>query len=391
MYFYVDGKPYGPFTMGKDGFPIAGEVARHFRREKGYSAVYVASHLGDVSERWVLKMEHENRVPDSITRRRALCLLLGIPPMLLGLANANDFNAPETVIKTGSFDIDVYTNGLSVLWDSFHSGVPISTILKQVNTTIPTLRSIESKDINLTLSGYYRLASRLYREKGVYDLAEKNIEDSERYALAGKNDYLYASGLLSHGRTLVETGTIEKGIIYLRDAYSRSLDDTSGLHGTASIELAMALSRLPTTAKDRRVIEGYVREAQKEADAVTNDGSFTSLDRGIVSVYTVDVLMHLQSRQGIEDMVEDASTLLQPQHTWRHALLDILQAGYSLETHELYGCLSAMERAYDAAKSIDSVYLLGLLRELGNALHSRYGDEKGVQGILKKLKIKPSV
>jgi transcriptional regulator with XRE-family HTH domain len=109
MIFCVNGVDY-EFDVDKDGYPNCGQVMRYFRRLKGYSASYVADKLGDVSERWIFKMESENSVPEAISRRRAICLLLDIPPALLGLATVDDVRyldmSEMKALKT--VDMDVY-------------------------------------------------------------------------------------------------------------------------------------------------------------------------------------------------------------------------------------------------------------------------------------------
>ena len=70
----------------EDGFPVAGLVVRHFRDKKRWTQAQLASKL-KITELMVRMMETKNKGLDSIERRRALCKLLGIPPILLGLGS----------------------------------------------------------------------------------------------------------------------------------------------------------------------------------------------------------------------------------------------------------------------------------------------------------------
>src|SRR5579884_143052 len=83
-----DGNLYGPFSIQDDGFPNAGEVVEFYRSKKKISRAMLAQKLG-VTPRRVQIMEHDNKVFESITRRRALAEMLGIPLVLFGLASSS--------------------------------------------------------------------------------------------------------------------------------------------------------------------------------------------------------------------------------------------------------------------------------------------------------------
>src|SRR5436190_19623992 len=86
---------YGPFSAGEDGYPNAGEVVRSFRILRSMSAAKFAElysqALGEKKPKtriWVLRMEKTNNVPVDIARRRAICDILEIPYVLLGISTA---------------------------------------------------------------------------------------------------------------------------------------------------------------------------------------------------------------------------------------------------------------------------------------------------------------
>lgn len=92
LIFWGEKGKYGPFAAQEDGWPKAGEVVRHYRRKLKMSAEELAEHYGratgtQVTARWILKMEQQNKVPTDITRRQILIQILAIPPVLLGLAS----------------------------------------------------------------------------------------------------------------------------------------------------------------------------------------------------------------------------------------------------------------------------------------------------------------
>jgi DNA-binding XRE family transcriptional regulator len=92
---------YPPFEAGEDGYPLIGQVLKHYRRQKlehgqrtkgrsidleeeQWTQYGLALALG-VSEFTVRKMENNHEGLDSITRRQALAFFLDVPPILLGL------------------------------------------------------------------------------------------------------------------------------------------------------------------------------------------------------------------------------------------------------------------------------------------------------------------
>src|SRR5579875_1616268 len=82
---------YPPFAADSEGFPRPGQVTKYFRERLQKSSGWSWSQrdLGlvlNLSEITVRKMENTDMGLDSISRRRTLVKLLGIPPLLMGLA-----------------------------------------------------------------------------------------------------------------------------------------------------------------------------------------------------------------------------------------------------------------------------------------------------------------
>lgn len=77
-------REYERWPEGADGWPEVGAVMRWYRRAKDWTQMQLAEALS-VQELTVRNMEKRNLGLDSITRRRAVGFLLGIPALLLGL------------------------------------------------------------------------------------------------------------------------------------------------------------------------------------------------------------------------------------------------------------------------------------------------------------------
>src|SRR5260370_38534945 len=92
MIFWGEKGEYGPFSVQKDGWPNAGEVIRHYRKKLQMSAEELARRYGEaigaqITARWILKMEQQNKIPTDRTRPRVLMKILNIPPIRLGLSS----------------------------------------------------------------------------------------------------------------------------------------------------------------------------------------------------------------------------------------------------------------------------------------------------------------
>src|SRR5579875_1164765 len=145
VFYWGEGGQYGPYTVQEDGWPNAGEVMRDYRERRGLKAEEFAcmyseelqklgkqnkkgkqGQPGKVTGNWILNMEKQNIVPTDITRRRIIARLLGIPPVLLGLASLehvvmqpqNEATVPTRVISSTlqkiSTDIAPYRKNIQV-------------------------------------------------------------------------------------------------------------------------------------------------------------------------------------------------------------------------------------------------------------------------------------
>jgi transcriptional regulator with XRE-family HTH domain len=123
------GNIYGPFSKQDDGFPNAGEVVRYYRELKGMSKRKLAEALG-VHRLWIIKMENENKVPELISRRRAISRILGIPSALLGISALGQSNYLQLVeeahashpVVIEAYSLDDLHEYLNNAWDSFTYG-----------------------------------------------------------------------------------------------------------------------------------------------------------------------------------------------------------------------------------------------------------------------------
>jgi transcriptional regulator with XRE-family HTH domain len=75
---------FGPFALGEEGYPDAGQVCRFYREQKGLKPINLAHALG-ITDVAVRGMENNRTGLDSLSLRRRLVSLLEIPPRLMGI------------------------------------------------------------------------------------------------------------------------------------------------------------------------------------------------------------------------------------------------------------------------------------------------------------------
>ncbi len=249
-HYWGEGGQYGPFDVQQTGswagWPDFGQVLRYFRVKAGitiqaFCKIYGHEINGDgqpVSERWILKMELENRVPVDMNKRKTLATLLSIPPMLFGLAELEHiilqphFEEAETVIAKGqtilqevAVDTTKYQNNIRTLW-TLHDTSQAQSALNQINTNTRDLNSLEQQargdllcHIQELLFSNHLLAAHVVRDQRKFALSHHHANEAVRVAKALQDSDLTATALYTRGCTYLEWGMfglLNKGIYQIQ-------------------------------------------------------------------------------------------------------------------------------------------------------------------------------
>jgi hypothetical protein len=143
-YYWGEGGEYGPFRMQQEGpwagWPDFGEVMRYFRKKKAklsgpeFGELYGEKVHADgsaFSKRWIYDMEMNNLGPIDFGRRKIIAELLGIPPMLFGLAvlqidtpitdppKSHPVMGSQSTLKRVATDIDKYQADIRLRWQLY--------------------------------------------------------------------------------------------------------------------------------------------------------------------------------------------------------------------------------------------------------------------------------
>ncbi len=246
--YWGEGGTYGPFEVQTEGelagWPHAGQVMRYFRKKarlsaKAFGILYgreVSEGGSAVSERWILEMELENKIPVDITKRKTIARLLKIPPILFGLATLEDVRLeprPRTLSTVTAHthlqhvvvDTTKYQNNVRTIWQLHDTGNAQSK-LPQLAVDIHDLESFEQQTqgdlryhIQETLLGDQMLTAHIVRDQRRFNLSYYHANEAVRIAKSMNDSDLIATAFFMRGWTYLEWGlfgTMKQGVFQVQ-------------------------------------------------------------------------------------------------------------------------------------------------------------------------------
>jgi tetratricopeptide (TPR) repeat protein len=234
-FYWGDGGQYGPYSMQDDGWPNVGEVQRDYRERRGISAEAFAILYGErlkklgrktrrgkegkVTGNWILNMEKQNTVPTDIVRRRIIAELLGIPPLLFGLASLapeesnvrqqeqEQKRVPSVVLKRASVDLARFQREYRTIWQ-LHVMGNAHHCLQAIRATLQELETLEQecggdlqRQVQEYFLGYLLLATRVYRDRYRYQTAYSYADKAVKVATSREIEPMLGPALFERGTT----------------------------------------------------------------------------------------------------------------------------------------------------------------------------------------------
>ncbi len=430
MVFWGEHGEYGPFTKQEDGWPAAGEVIRHYRRKLNMSAEELAQQYSKaidtpITVRWIFKMEQQNKVPTDITRRRALSRILGIPPILLGLASLEQLSpdskvgikaqsTPVVLKNTPAIDIVKYDQFVHACWMLSYTG---EESLKEITANIQELEKLEhqsreelQKQVRKILNSHYQLASDITRHRGDFLSAWSFANNAVRVTKCiGVNDLL-TSALYRRGYTNLEWATwgnntasavinrepdrkrIEAAIVNFERALPLARPQ---LKGAIWIELSRAQGILKNTSIGLSLISsaenmvGSGSRLHDPIDQILLEGALNGLNEGMFLVGKVAFLITIGRTETALETIDDLYELkngkgIASNQTRRLAYVDALHAEASFrEKDYITSCLKATS-AFKTFRDINTVERIAHIHDLYKRLVEKCGKQAEVKelGIL---------
>ncbi|EFH80512.1 helix-turn-helix domain-containing protein [Ktedonobacter racemifer] len=416
---------YGPFTPQEDGWPHAGEVIRHYRRTLKMSAEELAKQYGEatnsqVTARWILKMEQQNKVPTDFSRRRILIKILNIPPLLLGLASLESIayhaltqtQAPSTLAYL-SLDMEWYSKEARIFWQLHYAQTAqdaLPGLLTYIGNLVPiqqTAHGSLARHLCELLNSYYRLAATIQRDRGDFKQAYAFANESVRLAKEMGDD-LYALQVIAasqYTRGVVNLAwgafgnQVKQGKIVLQKEkleaaftdFERALKYASPqLKGIIYSEMARAKGLLSTSPTDVSIALKLIEQAENFIDVDSSDdfhtqillnGDMKGLDKRRLILGRAKTFLAIRRPAKALDELLDLEMLTEgASHTRRRAWTHILYAQAAFYLEDYATATNEAINAFNACKEVHSTSHLARVNELYSVLiASPYKDNFAVK------------
>jgi hypothetical protein len=433
MLFWGEGGEYGPFRKQDDGWPHAGDVVRHYRRKRQMRAEELARRYGtaiqaNVTARWILKMEQENKVPMDITRRRLLVSILEIPPFLLGLASL-DYVAYQPQIApqpptppipvlthVPPLDLASYDHYAQAHWLLSYTGAEsLAEVIAQIADVEQWERQSSGdfqRSIQHVLNSHYQLASDMIRHKGNFTGAWHYANQAVRVARALGLGDLLAAALYRRGYISLEWATygnqVSQGIIN-RELEREKLDaalidftealplarpqlkgaiwlEMSRLHGllqsaTLSLNLLAQAANMVgagsslTNPHEQILLEGALNGLNEGMYLLGQTATLITLGRTTTAIDLLDTLEDLKNGKGIAR-----------NQARRLAYADLLRAEASLGTRDYVTTAVRATSAFQTFRDIQTIERIAHINQLHQQLAARCPTHPEVKHLGKLLR-----
>jgi transcriptional regulator with XRE-family HTH domain len=263
---------YGPFDPGENNHPHLGQVIRYYRELRKWKVSELAAAMQQ-SPRHIYEIESSPNMPELISRRQALCDILKIPPVLLGLSSMRSTDDGTFDIATGTLKVidartmHVYEGILALSWELYYTSSAqraasnIDHWLQFLAEAANEASGIQRDQLISTLCRFYQLSGVAARDRMDIARALQDGKKAIELAFQLENSELIAASLFRHGKTYLKQQQYDLGIKELEAA-------------------------LPYAERSRDPLKGYVYQAAAEAysivadqDVQTQKRSLTMLDQ----------------------------------------------------------------------------------------------------------------
>jgi transcriptional regulator with XRE-family HTH domain len=370
---------YGPFDPDEDGYPHAGQVVRHYRLLKNWSPAELGEAMGKTA-RWVQAMEHDNTVPEAISRRRALAAILGIPPVLLGLAQLEAFSKLLTetaggTSRTAKIDqaaLDQYQGFLRLYWELDYTSSAAES-LEDIARWTRHLRAVanetdgtQRRHVVELLCRYDQLATWIARDQRDYPRAFAHANRAVKLANTSQNPELLAAALFRRGRTYLESGDIASAVDDLDAALPFAHRARPQLKALVLLAAGHAHAHAAESSADRIAAVSLLDQASRiiRRGNLEDDESFVKLNTGRYHLDRAGALIAMRRPEDAHDELDLAERGIGPDQTRRHAYISVLRARAYAALGETQVAVSTAESALVVSKALHSSINISRIAEL---------------------------
>ena len=341
-------------------------------------------------------MEKENKVPDSMERRRFIVQMLNIPPLLLGLASVDDFLRPAqpegvksaaitraTRLSVDTETINQYRSQLSLFW-SLHYTSTASNAMGEIQRNITHLQALiawtsgeQQGKLTEQLCGFYELASRVSSDQNDPQTALAYLNNAIAFAHPLKDQHKELYGRLLYKRGLVR---------YEARDYTGSLADlekanvlvpylTAPLAGSILLELGLVkayLSQKSGSVVDRSASLQFFNKAERYTKLPQSAGDMgIKYDNGRYLTARAEGLIVLKRLEDAQDTLDSALQETSPDLTRRLLFVNIQEAKCLAAQGEIYGSAELAQGAVQKAIAVRSAFSMGSIDEIYQFLRAK--------------------
>lgn len=386
---------YGPFDPDEDGYPNAGQVVRHYRLLKQWSPAELGEALGKTA-RWVQAMEHDNTVPEAISRRRAIATILGIPPALLGLASLETLarvaegsqKARDPVkSKVDAATLEQYNGFLRLYWELDYSSSAQESLddIRRWTRHLQALTSEASDSQRLhiieLLCRYDQLATWIARDQRSYATAFAHANRAVKLAQTSGQPELMAAALFRRGRTYLEQGNITAAVADLDAALPFAQHARPQLKALVLLAAGHAHAHATQTATDKTQAITLLDQAGRivRRGNLEEDESYVKLNAGRYHLDRAGAYLAMHRPEDALDELDLAGRGVGPEQTRRHAYINVLRAKAYADMNEPTVAVAVAENAATVSKALCSSINIARLAEVQNQLAaSSFGNSPHV-------------
>jgi hypothetical protein len=418
---------YHAFSMGEEGYPHPGEVVRWYRKQKKTRSLDrepIPWRQEDLGEAFVpsLSLESVNKMEkhciglDSMTRRRALVSLLGIPPALLGLDASKhervipDIPSPILLLSRGLRDdlLLGFEHRQEVLFTEYYKKSGQDTV-GEMNWWIPYLQyevlpladnNQQYARVRRIEQQYHRLIGAIAREQ--LDFREAIFRANTIVAIAeemGDTEDLIVA-LFFRARTYRVQGPLfynvaqadtDRALVLIKQSAQEKHAIAPPVAGILTQEAGVIQGFTARFKDEREVAKSLMRQTEKLTLQAMREVDTYQLkqDLGYYHISAAMALTTWHNPVTFKDHLDEATRLTDPSFQRRHLMIKITRAqgemlnakqssGLAQDEHYAEATALATE-AFDVAQKLNSRSNRYLIQKIYNELlASPYGEEPSV-------------
>lgn len=427
QYMWGDTQQYGPFSVGADGYPCAGEVVRQYRVLKGYNATKFGQLYGQTlgekakTRIWVLTMERTNNVPTDITRRRTIADLLGIPYVLLGLSETvaktpltTDVPVPEQAVETPRVPkretviaamLTEHEQVLALYFTGYyhrHGHAALTEVAgatQEIAFWLPQTREqIQQRGLTL-ISRYHQFGRAVACEQQQYAIAihhaDQAIVTAEAAHRLKPNSDLMAIAFYRRGITsfkqettrINQEGDYRDAVAFVDAALSYAQSAIPGMQSFVSLGWGLVHAHTATSEKEKKAVRERLTDAYNAVPASGGDEDMYALkyDLSWYHLAYAKTLLGLGAYAeaiGALDVAEELTPLNQPR---RFAYIDALRAMASFGLGEFEETVGYIRDALIGSKTVKSEFNIARTAKVYRQLRAKYKRSSEVTEIGREL------